>query len=111
CASDDENSSQGGSETAGDRPVYNFEEMMDKADLIAFVTVDEIKDKDQDNVDAKIAKLKIDDVVYSKNENTEETIELDQSEKFVESDKSYLLFLNKEGDFYYETDGNSLIQE
>lgn len=106
-----------GSNNKGDWPVYNFEEMFEEVDLIAFVTVESNQDKkltgkkNEGSIDAKISKLTIDDIAYSKNENIEETIELDQSENFVEPGRSYLMFLSKDKNYYNLVDGNSVIPE
>lgn len=116
CGSSHPNTNnEGDTEAMGDWPVYDIEEMIKEVDLIAFVTVESIQaltgDENQDSLDRKASKLRIKDIAYSENKNKEEVIELSQAVNFVEQDKSYLLFLNKRGDYYYVTDGNSVIPE
>src|SRR5690625_4360131 len=105
-------------EASADWPVYDIYELMnDKSDLVVFATVKEIRDKEDigdenhDSIKAKISTLQIDEIIYSRTPSKQRTIKLDQALDYVEPGKSYLLFLNKNGDYYYEVDGNSVIPE
>jgi len=105
-------------EASADWPVYDIYELMnDKSDLVVFATVKEIRDKEDigdenhDSIKAKISTLQIDEIIYSSTPSKQRTIKLDQALDYVEPGKSYLLFLNKNGDYYYEVDGNSVIPE
>jgi len=101
-------------EIHADWPVYNAEKILnDKADLIAFVTVKDIKDKEKteidDDLNATIATLTVDNVVLGDSYSKE--IKLDQAiDPVVKGDK-YLLFLAKRGDYYYIVDKNSKVKE
>lgn len=105
-------------EASADWPVYDYNQMIDtNSDLIAFITVESIQDKELtgneniDSLNAKISKLNIDDVLYNRSSNIEKTIKLDQALDFVEPGQSYLMFLSKNEGYYYVTDGNSVIPE
>lgn len=105
-------------EASADWPVYDIDQLIsDKSDLVVFATVEDIRDKEDigdenhDSIRAKISTLQVDEIVYSGTSSIPRTIELDQALNYVEPGKSYLLFLKKNGDYYYEVDGNSLIPE
>lgn len=105
-------------ESSADWPIYEIDQMLNnQSDLVVFATVEDIRDKEEignenhDGINAKISTLQIDEVVYSSSSNIDRTIELDQALNYVEPGESYLLFLKKNGDYYYEADGNSLIPE
>ena len=107
CDSSNANSNNTSNNQAkADWPVYDFDTLIEKTDVVAFVEVDSNEKSERDGLQATLSTLKVTDVLYG---SLPESIILDQTSDVVETGKSYLLFLNKTGDYYYLTDGNSLI--
>jgi hypothetical protein len=110
------NTSQYDPAAQADWPVYTFNKIMnEKADLVAFVTVESIEDKQVNEglLGEKVASLKINKLLYDSRNSIDKSsaTSLVQAVDFVKVGESYLLFLRKEGDYYYEVDGNSKIKE
>lgn len=93
---------------AADWYQYDFDTLIDKVDLIAFVTVDKNEKKDDGGLPATLSTLKVTEVLYG---SAPDSIILDQTNNIVEPGKSYLLFLNKNGDYYYELSEDSVVVE
>ncbi|WP_330949434.1 hypothetical protein [Virgibacillus sp. MG-45] len=110
------NTPQYNSEAHADWPVYDFNKIMnERADLVAFVKVESVtdkKDKEQE-LNAQLATLKLTKTLYNSESSvsTSDTIVLDQALEYVYVGESYLMFLEKNGDYYYEVDGNSKVKE
>ena len=103
-------------EAHADWPVYNFNKIInERADLVAFVTVESVEDKkvSEEEPNAKLATLKINKLLYDSRNSVDisSTVVLDQALEFVSVGESYLLFLEKNGDYYYEVNGNSKVKE
>ena len=110
------NTSQYNPVAQADWPIYNFNKIMnEEADLVAFVTIENVEDKkvNEGLLSEKVATLKINKLLYESRKSVDASSNtfLVQAVDFVNSGESYLLFLRKEGDYYYEVDGNSKIKE
>ncbi|TQS76481.1 hypothetical protein DX933_01160 [Ornithinibacillus gellani] len=110
------NTPQYSPEAHADWPVYNFNKIInERADLVAFVTVESVEDKkvSEEEPNAKLATLKINKLLYDSRNSVDisSTVVLDQALEFVSVGESYLLFLEKNGDYYYEVNGNSKVKE
>lgn len=99
-------------EASADWPVYNAETLItEKADLVAFVTVESQQvTKGKNELSLAISKLKVDNVVYG--DITSDTIEYHQNVDFIKEGESYLLFLKRVDDgIYVRPDANSISVE
>ncbi|MFD2045034.1 hypothetical protein ACFSTA_15215 [Ornithinibacillus salinisoli] len=110
------NTPQYSPEASADWPIYDFNTLMnEKTDLVAFITVESVEDKkvSEEKLNAKLATLKITKLLYDNRNSIDisDTILLDQAFEYVNVGESYLLFLEKKVDYYYEVDGHSKIKE
>lgn len=97
------------SQAKADWFVYDIETLIEKSDVVVFVESDKTEKKKGEGPSATLSTLKVTDLLYG---SAPESIILDHTiDSVVEPGKSYLLFLNRKGDYYYLTDGNSLIPE
>lgn len=98
-------------EPHADWPVYNFDEIIgDAAETVVLVEVTDVKPKQvgEGEPPAQLATLKVLETFYG---SSDSEIILDQALDFVEPGESYIIFLKKKGDYYYEVSGESVIQE
>lgn len=103
------------SQNLADWPVYSFAEMMrEKVDVVAIVTVvdSESKGTTESEPSSKLATLKVDKLLYERENNGHATreIKLNQAFDYVQLGESYLIFAEKNGEYYYEVSGNALIK-
>lgn len=101
-------------EAHADWPHLDIDELIEKADLIAYVSSETAKTKyvqlaDDSSIEAQFTDLEIQKVLKGESSNQ---VVLNQALDYVEADKSYLVFLSKGDDgLYYELSGESIIPE
>lgn len=98
-------------QTHADWPKYNFSRLInDKTDLVAHVTVAKAeKRKGQDGLDRQFSTLTVNKVFWGQVQPSE--IVLNQAVEYVNPGETYIMFLKKNGDYYYEADGNAKLKE
>ena len=86
-----------------DWPVYEFDEVMED------IESHPLSNTDYKYTGSKLATLNLDEVLYTSSSNISRNndVLLHQAVEFVNPGESYLMFLAKRGDYYYEVDGNS----
>ncbi|NUU78021.1 hypothetical protein [Paenibacillus xylanilyticus] len=94
-----------------DWPEFNFEDLVtEQSDIVVHVKV--IDTQSKPHVDgqpqAQLATLEILDTIKG---NSHDKIVLDQALDYVEKGKTYIMLLRQQGDYFYESDKNSVIKE
>ncbi|MEK3792941.1 hypothetical protein MKX42_14520 [Paenibacillus sp. FSL R7-0204] len=92
-----------------DWPEYNFNELISKqSDVVVQVKVIDTQEKPVDDnlPPAQLSTLKILDTIQG---DVSGEIILDQALDFVENGNTYIMILKKQGDYYYESDKNSIL--
>lgn len=96
---------------AGDWPVYDIEELLDKSDLVVYVKVMETENSKNGSLPIQLSTLSV--IESIKGEPDTDTIILDLSDPdyFVKSGSNYLMFLSNIGEHFTQIDPNSIIKE
>ncbi|WP_018130519.1 hypothetical protein [Effusibacillus pohliae] len=94
-------------EAHADWPSYPFEQLLSRTDVVALVTVSKT-DKNprpmDDRIPSQLATLQVKQVLYG---TAPSEVVLDQAVEYAKPGETYVMFLTKHGDYYYEVDGNS----
>ncbi|MFZ3578793.1 hypothetical protein [Virgibacillus sp. DJP39] len=99
------------SEIQADWPMLSLDEMTQKADLIAFVSVKSTAEEDRSNgIVAQISTLK---VLETLSGQTSGKVKLNQATNYLEKGGNYLLFLSKNGteEYYFVMSPAGVIKE
>ncbi|UOQ47640.1 hypothetical protein MUN88_16510 [Gracilibacillus caseinilyticus] len=110
CQSNSNQESSFDGSQQGDWPSLSLDEMIERADLIAFVKVkDTKKQKKENQLNVQISTLEVIETIYG---SVSGEIKLDQTNDFVKQRKEYLVFLEKDKNgYHYSLSPSSVIQE